>query len=770
MKNKLPVMLLKGLVMLPTQEVRVELNNDISKKIVSLAANVHNNQILIVCPRDHLEENPDVSDLPAVGVVGKIKSKMELPNGNLRIVIVGLERVAVLEYVNNYQDETILEAIINQIALPKFEPIEEAAITNKLMESLHKYINSSPYISNSVLNVLDGVSEIYKITDMITLFIPFSIDKKLMYMEEINALKRAEQLIIDLAIETQMLELDLKIDENLRMELDNSQREFILKEKIRQIKKELGEENTKDEEVLEFKELLESLNLNEKTKNKILNEIKKYELTGPMHPESSITRNYLDWILNLPWNKRTEDSSDLKQIKKRLDKTHYGLDEVKSRILEYIAVKIRNPDLKSPIICLAGPPGVGKTSLGKTIANALGKEFYKISVGGLNDSSELLGHRRTYLGSNPGKIIQALKKCDSKNPVILIDEVDKMVKDFKGDPASALLDILDPEQNQIFIDNYIEEPFDLSEVLFVLTANALETIPPALKDRLEVIKLSSYTDFEKLDIAKKYILPNIFKNHLLNAKEIKFSDTILKTIIMKYTKEAGVRELERQLTKIVRKIITNLEDSSEKLNITLEPKDLKKYLGEPKFVLNEKVKVVKPGLVNAMAYTPLGGFIMPLEACIYEGKGNITFTGLPGDIMSESSKVAISYIRSNKDFLLSDYYFNTKDIHLHALEGAVPKDGPSAGVAITTSILSLINGKCIDSRVSMTGEITLRGEILKIGGLKEKVIGAYNEGIKKVYLPKSNESDLSDIPDKIKKTMEFTFVSNYEEIYKELFV
>ena len=770
MKNKLPVMLLKGLVMLPTQEVRVELNNELSKMIINIAGVHHDNQLLIVCPKDKLEENPDVSDLPTVGVVGKIKSKSELPGGILRIVIVGLERVAIEEYSNNIEEASILEATVTTIDLPKFNPIEEAAVTNKLLAMLRDFINMSPYISNSVLASLEGISDLYKITDMITLFMPFTVEKKLEYMEEINALKRAEYLITDLSIEREMLALDLKIDENLRNELDSNQKEFILKEKIRQIKKELGEENYKDDEVAEFKERLNSLNLNEKTKTKLIQEIKKYELSGSMSPEASIVRNYLDWVLGLPWNTLTEDNEDLNDIMKHLDKTHYGLREVKDRIVEYIAVKIRNKTLKSPIICLVGPPGVGKTSLAKTIAVALNKEFYKISVGGLNDSAELIGHRRTYLGSNPGKIIQAIKKCESRNPVILIDEIDKMVRDYKGDPASALLDILDPEQNYMFVDNYIEEPFDLSQVLFILTANTIDSIPAPLKDRLEIITLNSYTDAEKTDIAKKHLIPNIFATHLIKKAEIKIDVDIINYIINSYTKEAGVRELERKISTIVRKLVTNAVKTNKKINKTIKKSDLVEYLGQPKFEKNGTSKVLKSGLVNGLAYTPYGGVVMPLEAVFYEGKGNVIFTGRLGKIMSESSKVAISYIRSNKElFKVNDYYFTTKDIHLHALDGAIKKDGPSAGITIVSSILSLILNEPINQHLAMSGEITLRGEVLKIGGVREKVIGAYNNGIKKIFLPTSNKPDVDELPDKIKNKIEFIYVNNYEEVFKNIF-
>lgn len=446
------------------------------------------------------------------------------------------------------------------------------------------------------------------------------------------------------------------------------------------------------------------------------------------------------------------------------------MDEIKNRILEYIAVKSRNPEIKSPIICLVGPPGVGKTTLSMGIAKALNKEFYKISVGGLNDSGELIGHRRTYLGANPGKIIQGIKKCNSANPLILIDEVDKMVKDFKGDPASCLLDILDPDQNKYFTDNYIEEPFDLSKVLFILTANNIYDIPSALYDRLEIITLSSYTQFEKLDIAKKYLLPNLYKEHIVNSKQIKFSDEILLTIINKYTKESGVRELERQLDKIIRKVIIDSIYDKKEIKVTINKTNIKKYLGLAKYDENNVVENQKVGLVNALAYTPLGGLVSPIEAVMYDGRGELNLTGSLGEIMKESAEVAISYIKANKDkFKINEDIFINKDIHLHAFSGEVKKDGPSAGVSIVTCLLSIILNKKIDKNIAMTGEITLRGDILKIGGVKEKIIGAYNDGINKIFIPQSNKLDIEGLPDKIKENVEIILVKDYMDIYKNLF-
>ena len=770
MHKELPVILLKGLVLLPYQELKLDLNNSISKKISAVASKNYRNELLIVCPNDQMEESPDVNDLPMVGVVGHIKNKIELDDeGTLRICITGKHRIHIKEYYNLENDNDILMAAVENIELPKYNDIEVKAAKIKLIDVLDDYINSNASHSNSIMSIIRKTKDLNKITDLITSFVPLSIEKKLFYMQEVNALKRAQNLVRDLSIELEVQKLDDEIDDQVRLELENSQRDYILKEKIKKIKKELGEENVKETEIEHFYHLVQTLDISSKSKEKFLSEIKKYEYTSDISPDASVIRNYLDWTLNLPWNKYSEDETNLNKIKKSLDATHYGMDEIKNRVLEYIAVKNRNPNIKSPILCLVGPPGVGKTTLSMGIAKALKKEFYKISVGGLNDSGELLGHRRTYLGANPGKVIQGIKKCNSSNPVILIDEVDKMVRDYKGDPASALLDILDPEQNKMFVDNYIEEPFDLSKVLFILTANNLYDIPSALYDRLEIINLSSYTQFEKLDIAKRYLLPNIYEDHIITNKEIKFSDETLITIINKYTKESGVRDLERQLNKIVRKIIIEAADNDKPIKISVKKSDLKKYLGQVLFDDSNTTSSSKPGLVNALAYTPLGGLVSPIEAVIYNGTGELNLTGSLGEIMKESAEVAISYIKANLSyFKIDEDLFKNKDIHLHAFSGEVKKDGPSAGVTIVTTLLSILKNKKIDKKIAMSGEMTLRGDILKIGGVKEKIIGAYNEGINKIFLPEANKIDIETLPDKIKDSVEIILVKDYKEIYNTL--
>lgn len=767
MQNTLPVMLLKKLILLPNQEVKLELNNDLTKEVILLSGKKYNHEVLIVCPKNELEEIPDVDDLPFIGVIGKIMNPLELPNGHLRIKLLGLRRVKIEKYFSTKNDE-MLKCHYKELPKQKISEAEELAFKRKLRTLLKRYIKVSPNISNSILTTMEEIDSVGLLTDMVSSFIPISFEKKIGYMEEINPLKRAEELIHDLQLELQAIKIDNKIEKNLQNELEENQKEFILREKLREIEKELGVDDPKKQEVEDFLAKLKTLNINAKTKEKIAHEIKKYDLTPEMSPDSSIIRNYLDWIFDLPWNEESKDETDLVKIKENLNLSHYGLEDLKKRIIEYVAIKKRNPLLHSPILCLVGPPGVGKTSIASSIAKSLNKEFYKISVGGLNDSTELNGHRRTYIGSSPGKIIQGLKKCATKNPVFLIDEIDKMVNDYKGDPASVLLDILDPEQNTIFTDNYIEEPFDLSHIFFILTANNQYNIPNELRDRLEIIELSSYTLFEKIDIAKNHLLPTILEEHGSTKEEIKINDSILEYIIKYYTKEAGVRDLKRVLESLTRKILTDNHEQELKKIVT--KKDITTYLGEKKYGETSVTRQMTPGLVYGLAYTTVGGTVLPLESCLYEGSGKIVCTGSLGKVMKESIDVAISYIKAHSNELkVNDFYFHKKDFHLHALEGSIPKDGPSAGVTITTSLISLIRNEKIPNDVAMTGEMSLRGDVLPIGGLKEKLIGAYNEKIKTVFIPKKNHPDLAEVPEFVKQNINIIEVSNYKEIYKHLF-
>lgn len=749
----IPVIILKKIVLLPNQEIKLELSNELSAKTIKEANLNYNGKLLIISPIDSKEEDPSVEDLPKVGVLAKIKSKI-LINSNIQVKIKGIKRVAVNRYFNDVENILYTEAM--SIEIPALIKDEEKAIIKKLIETLKKYIDLAHHASNDILNFLNKESNLDVITDTIVSYLPFDINKKLEYMQNINPLKRAKSLIVDINEEIKLLEIDEELDDKVNKSFSIDQKNFILKEKLKVIKQELGENSHQEQTAKKFRDTLDKLKIDKDIKDKIKREIDKFEITNESSPELSIIETYIENVLSLPWNKSTKENANFNLVMQSLNETHYGLEKIKERITEYVAIKNINKDIKSPIICLVGPPGVGKTSIAMSIAKALNRKFYKISVGGLNDSTELIGSRRTYLAAAPGKIIQGIKRTNSNNPVILIDEVDKMVKDYKGDPASTLLEILDPVQNKYFVDNYIEEPFDLSKVLFILTANYINDIPITLLDRVEIIELNSYTLFEKKDIAKKYLLPNIFAEHIIIDESIRFSDELLYFIINNYTKEAGVRELERILTTLVRKMAIN--------NIkTINKEKVIKLLGYPPFC-EELIDENKWGVVNSLAYTNIGGLVTKTEVIEYKGNGNIKITGNVGMTMKESIEVIISYIKSKYK-----YNFNNIDLHFHFLDSAIKKDGPSGGLSIAVALISLFEKKIILNDVAFTGELTLNGKILKIGGLKEKLIGAYNKNIKVVYIPKQNCDDLKDIPKIVLESMEIKTVENFDEVYEIFF-
>ena len=750
----IPVILLKNLVILPNQEIKLELNNVISGKAINEAEYNFKGEILVIAPIDALEEDPSVDDLPKVGVIARIKNKID-NDGVIEVKLRGLKRVAVNKYYQEVNND-ILYSEVMYIDLPSLNVEEENAILKKLVEVLKKYINISKSISNDILNFVSNNKDLNKITDAITSFLPFNTSKKLEYMQEINPIKRAKSLIKDMNEEIKSVEIDNEIEELVDESLQKDQREYILKEKVKAIKHELGEDSWKNEEVHNFREMLDKLKIDKKTKTHFSHEIDKYEIMNEVSPEVSVMHNYLDWVLNLPWNKSKKETSNFDLVYKELNKSHFGMDKIKERISEYVAIKNLNRNIKSPIICLVGPPGVGKTTIAMSIANALNRDFYKISVGGLNDATELVGTRRTYLASSPGKIIQGLYKCGSNNPLILIDEVDKMVKDYKGDPAATLLEILDVNQNKCFVDNYIEEPFDLSGVLFILTANNINDIPTPILDRVELIELNSYTVFEKKDIAKEYILPNILYENMVYDNKIKFSDELLYFIINNYTLEAGVRDLERVLSSLARKItINNVKILNEERVI--------KLLGAPKYN-KDTLTIDEVGVVNTLAVANNGGILSKLEVVTCKGSGDLTITGNAGDILKESVKVVLTILKSKYK-----YSFHNEDIHIHFIDATSKKDGPSAGLAIGVALASIKENKKIPSDIAFTGELTLNGSVLKIGGLKEKLIVAYNKNIKVVYMPKDNVEDLVNIPKVILDNIEVIPISNFNEVYTKLF-
>lgn len=769
-KSNLPVILLKKLVLLPGEEVRVEIKSDISKKVTEISKLYHDSEVLIVCPLNLLEEKPDTSDLPRIGVVGKINSVIDLPNGNKRVIITGLYRVKIISYVNYSNEEDILDSIITNIEMSESE-IEWVAYQRKLQAELELYINKNPFVGNSIMSEVKQGINLDKLTDVIANFLPLSFEKKLNLMLDSSPISRCKILIKELAVESAVIDLESHIESEIKKGLDDTQKEFILKEKLKVIKNELGETNTKEEDILNYRNLVNSPKYPERIRNKLLSEIERYNATSEMSPDAGIIRNYIEYLLNVPWYTETRDERDLIKIEKKLNDTHYGMKKAKERVIEYIAVKSITDEVSSPIICLVGPPGVGKTTFAESISKALDRNFVKISLGGMSDSAELVGHRRAYIGSNPGKIVTSLIKCGSNNPVFLLDEVDKLKKDYKGDPASTLLDILDVSQNKRFVDNYIDEEIDLSKILFILTANDISNIPPALLDRLEIIDLTGYTDNEKLLISENYIIPSALKKHGLKNTIIKFETEAIKKIINEYTNESGVRELERDINKIIRKVITEHIKSSRKIvSVRIKENDILHYLEQELYKESKYKEIIHPGVVTAVACSSIGGVSIYIECTSFKGTGKYTFTGSLGSITKESIEIALSYIKSNaKRFDIDEDFFLNNDFHINFTEGAINKDGPSAGISIVTAILSHIKGVIISDKISLTGEITLNGDILKIGGLKEKTIACKRQNIERLFIPKDNLNDIEWLEKDLKNDIEFIPVSNYLEIYEKIF-
>lgn len=764
-KKRLPVLVLKNIILFPHSEIRIEVENDKDKELISLAESYYNKHILIIYPEDELEETIDTSLFPRIGIIGYISMKLDLPNNKTRIVIKGLNRVKVTSYIEEV--DRVKVSTFEEIETKDIGEIEETAYTRSLIKQVEYYMDNIPNTSNSIMSDILGVNNISKVTDLLAMFLPSSYKRKLEYLTEVEPTARVVMLLDDISKEVALYNLEKEIDEKVNYNLEEEQKKYVLTERIKLMKEEIGEGFDKDEEINNLKEKANSIYLPKHIKERLNLEIRRYESMPINSGEIGMIKTYIDTVLSLPWNKYTSDNTDLKKAKETLDKTHYGLIDVKERILEYLALIKMTEGKNNPIICLVGPPGVGKTSFAKSIALATGKNYTKISVGGINDEAEIVGHRRAYIGSSPGKIITGLKKAGSSNPVFVIDEIDKMTKDIKGDPASSLLEVLDKEQNKYFEDHYLEESYDLSNVMFILTANYKEQIPVELLDRVEVIEMSSYTEYEKFNICKDYIIPNGLKNH--NLENITFTDDAIYKIIRGYTKEAGVRELERLINKIFRKIVKEIVTSDKNSFNIIDNALIEKYLGMEKYTFHKSKDKNEIGIVNAMSYTIFGGDILKIEASFFKGNGNIITTGSLGEVFIESAKIALSYIKSNYKYFGIDYNMLLEnDIHLHVPEGAIKKDGPSAGVAITTAIISALTGKKINNLISMTGEITLRGEVLPVGGLKEKIIGAKNAGIKKIYAPFENKNEIEKLEEEINSKIKYIYVNTYKELYDNL--
>lgn len=764
MNEKLVVLIVNDIVIFPNSEVRIEFDNNYDKQMVEIVDKIEDNLMLIVNPIE--ESNLDITTCPKYGVLGRIKLKMNVPNGKTRIVIEGLGRVE----ISSYEEEGKFFKANYKIIEYDEDNEDYTSYYKLLVKSLEKYISKVPYMGNAILSQLSAIDNLSDLCDLIVNYLPLSYKEKKKFITTIEPIERAKYLIEDMNRDMKFAELEQKIESEVEKELSDSQKEYYLREKIRLMQEELGDVNSKDSEVEKYYKKLAKLKCSKKIKDKIKREIDRYNNLNSNSPELGMIREYIEWMISLPWNIYTKDTQNLSKVKETLDQSHFALEDVKERILEYLAVKENTNNLRSPILCLVGPPGVGKTSLALSIAKSLNRKTAKISVGGINDEAEIVGHRRTYIGAIPGRIIQGIRKAGTSNPVFIIDEIDKMTKDIKGDPASALLEVLDPEQNDKFFDHYIEEDYDLSQVMFIATANYIEQIPYELRDRLEIIDISSYTEYEKLDIAKNHLIPKEIEEHGLTTLQVQISDDAIMHLIRNYTKEAGVRELQRMIASLLRKIVKNLLLNESELFYHIDKNEIEKYLGKTKYSFTEKLDESQIGVVNGMAYTIFGGDILPIEANLFKGKGNLVLTGSLGDVMQESCHIALDYIKSNMNlFKIDAKLFEENDIHIHVPEGAVNKDGPSAGVTITTTLISLFTNKKVNSDIAMTGEITLRGRVLPIGGLKEKIIGAHRANIKKVFIPKENERDLDEIPENIKSDIKFIVVKNYLDIYKELF-
>lgn len=747
MDKNLPILLLKKLSILPTAEVRLELNNELSQKIIEVGLNKFDKKVVVILPKETKEESLGVSDLPNVGVLCLIKSSIILPNKNYRVVLKGLNRVKINNYSNYRYNKSILVGNVKMIYIDNGESVESIALKKKLISLLKKYIASSNEVSNSVLSKIKEELTLDELTDIIVNFLKFPIDKKIAYMNEFNEVERAKMLIKDISIELEILSLDHKIDNEIRDSLEKEQKEFLIKNKIDKLNEELGVKNSKDNEISEYLAKINNLDVSEEIRNKLLTELKKYEYTPVNNPEISVIRTYLDTLINLPFNKSSEEESNLKKISEYLDKTHFKMDEVKNRIKEYAYFKEKNPNLENPIICLVGSPGVGKSTIASSIAGALKRKFYKISVGGLNDSSELIGHRRTYLGASPGKIMEAIIKCNMNNPVILIDEVDKIVKDYKGDPSSTLLDILDSNLNKNFTDNYIEESFDLSKVLFILTANDVNSINPVLRDRLEIIYIDNYTSFDKKDIAIKYLLPKICQKYSI--KKINITEEEIVELINNYTIEPGIRELERLLDKIIRYMLIN--------GIKKEP-NFNLILGLP--IKSNKEEELVIGQSNIIGVSPYNGATVKISS-IYSK--DMILTGNIGNNLKNSILMVLSYLR-NKKYINEDDYF-----HINFNVNKYTLDGYSGGLGVASSIISLVNNKRIDKNICFIGAIDLYGRVLKVSRLRDKIITCYNNNLNIIYLPIQNKIDEEYIPEEVLQKVKLRYISTFDEVYNELF-
>ena len=720
----------------------------------------------LVLQKNPESKSPGPEDLYKVGCVGKILKMLKYQEDVVRILVEGVRRFRIVSFEST---SPYLRAKVEILEDKVENSLEVEAMARKALEQFQQIIKMTPALAEEVKVAALNTSRPGRLADMIAWHINIRLEERQSLLETIEVKQRLSKLLPILAREIEVLNIGSKIQSEVANAMSKSQRDYYLREQLRAIQRELGEEDPNAAEIRQLKEALEKAELPEEARKVATKELERLQQLNPSIAEYSVTRNYLDWILSLPWNKTTQDNYDLEKASQILDKQHYGLRKVKDRLLEFLAVLKLKQEIKGPILCLVGPPGTGKTTLGKSVADALGRKFIRISLGGLRDEAEIRGHRRTYVGAMPGRIIQSLRRVESKNPVILFDELDKIGSDFRGDPASALLEVLDPQQNNAFIDHYLDIPFDLSRVLFITTANWLEPVHPALRDRLEIIQIPSYTTLEKYHIARRHIVPLLLDEHGLKPRQIKILPSTIKTIITDYTREAGVRQLERELAALMRKAALQISRNGKK-KIIFKPEDLVELLGQPEYKSEEAEKITECGIALGLAWTPVGGEVLFVEATKMPGSGRLILTGSLGDVMKESAQTALSYLRSQSDRLglnFSDY--EKTDIHIHVPAGATPKDGPSAGITIIAALASILINKPVRPDISMTGEISLRGRVLKVGGIKEKVLAAARYGIKEVILPDENRPDWLETPEEVRKKIKPHFVRKIDEIFPIVF-
>ncbi len=764
--RRLPLLPLRGLLVYPSMVLHLDVGRE--KSVKALETAMLEDSVILLCSQSeiHIEE-PSPDDIYRVGTISKVRQMLKLPNGTIRVLVEGLVRAEILEFAETSE---FYEVQVQELPEQEETNSEIDALMRTVLTQFEHYINLSKKVTPETLAAVSDIDEPGRLADVICSHLALKIKDKQEILETIDVRERLEKLLDILNNEREVLELERKISQRVKKQMEKTQKEYYLREQMKAIQKELGEKEGRAGEVEELRQQLADSSVPEKVKEKVEKEIDRLEKMPATSAEGSVIRNYIDWLLGLPWGKFTEDDLDMARAEDVLEADHYGLEKPKERVLEYLAVQKLVKKLKGPILCLVGPPGVGKTSLARSIAKSLGREFVRISLGGVRDEAEIRGHRRTYVGAMPGRIIQGMKTAGTMNPVFLLDEIDKMAMDFRGDPAAALLEVLDPEQNSTFSDHFVELPFDLSNVMFVTTANAIHTIPRPLLDRMEVLYIPGYTELEKLQIAIKYLLPKQKKDHGLEDEQLTISDELLLKIVRDYTRESGVRNLEQQVASVCRKAAKQIV-SGHATSIVMTEEQLKEYLGPSKFRYGMAEQTDQVGVVSGLAWTEVGGDTMSIEVTVMPGSGKLTLTGKLGDVMKESAQAAFSYCRSKiGEFDIPADFHEKKDIHIHIPEGAIPKDGPSAGITMATALISALSNIPVSRTVAMTGEITLRGRVLPIGGLKEKTLAAHRAGIRTVLVPKDNEKDLKDIPESVSKDLTFHLVGHMDEVLKHALV